>query len=70
MSGQSQVESRPLTGRVEKCGCTALPEHVQQGTGLYPGATFRIEVAANGRTLHLQVLESKEPGPPDPGTHC
>jgi hypothetical protein len=46
-----QVQSRY---QVQDCGCIALPEEIQQRTGLRPGATFDIEVLANGNvTLHL-----------------
>jgi hypothetical protein len=55
--------------RVQDCGCIALPEEIQQQTGLHPGATFGIEVLADGAvTLHL--VQSAAPSQPVQGTAC
>jgi bifunctional DNA-binding transcriptional regulator/antitoxin component of YhaV-PrlF toxin-antitoxin module len=59
-----------MIGRVQECGCIALPEAVQERTGLYPGATFDIEVTQEGSVVLLRPLETRQPGEPNPGAHC
>jgi hypothetical protein len=46
------------TGRVQDCGCIALAREVQDQTGLYPGATFRVEVTPEKQVV-LTPLETK-----------
>lgn len=53
------------TGRVQDCGCIALPEEIQQRTGLYPGANFQLDLTPEG-TLLLVPVETV-PTPPQPG---
>jgi hypothetical protein len=48
--------------KVQDCGCIALPEDVQRQTGLFPGATFELEAAADGLSMKLSVIERA--GPP------
>jgi hypothetical protein len=59
-----------MVGTVQDCGCIALPEAMQAKTGLYPGATFQIEVTPEGTGLLLLPLETREPSDPKPGTQC
>lgn len=59
-----------MVGRVQECGCIALPEELQELTGLYPGATYEIEVSAEGRGLILVPLETAASKLPKPGTQC
>jgi bifunctional DNA-binding transcriptional regulator/antitoxin component of YhaV-PrlF toxin-antitoxin module len=59
-----------MVGRVQECGCIALPEELQELTGLYPGATYEIEVSAEGRRLVLVPLESGQTRLPKLGTKC
>jgi hypothetical protein len=42
-------------GRVQDCGCIALAPEVQEETGLYPGATFRVEVTPEKRVVLIPV---------------
>jgi hypothetical protein len=42
-------------GRVQDCGCIALAPEVQEETGLYPGATFRVEVTPEKRVVLISV---------------
>ena len=44
-----------MIGRVQKCGCIALPDDLQEQTGLYPGATFEIEVRG-GRGRFVEAV--------------
>jgi len=55
---------------VQECGCIALPEELQELTGLYPGATYRIEVAANGVGVLLTPVEKCSPGDSTSGAKC
>ena len=59
-----------MVGRVQDCGCIALPDEVQQKTGLYPGATFQIEFTLDGTGLLLQPLETRPPCAPKPASYC
>jgi len=59
-----------MLGRVQDCGCIALPEDLQQQTGLYPGAIYEIDVAPDGVALLLRPMETRQPTDPKPGTHC
>jgi hypothetical protein len=44
------------TYKVQDCGCIALPEEVQQQTGLRPGASFQLAVAEDGRSVTLHSI--------------
>jgi hypothetical protein len=59
-----------MVGTVQECGCIALPESLQQQTGLYPGATYQIEVTPDGTGLLLLPLEARKPVDLNPGTRC
>jgi bifunctional DNA-binding transcriptional regulator/antitoxin component of YhaV-PrlF toxin-antitoxin module len=59
-----------MVGRVQECGCIALPEEIQKKTGLYPGATFQIECTPDGIGLILQPLETRQPSDPYPSSQC
>jgi len=59
-----------MVGRVQECGCIALPEDLQELTGLFPGATYRIELAANGVGLFLTPVEKSPPRDSTPGARC
>jgi hypothetical protein len=59
-----------MVGKVQECGCIALPESVQEKTGLYPGATYQIEVMPEGAGLLLLPLETRKPADLNPGSHC
>ena len=43
------------TGRVQDCGCIALAPEVQDQTGLYPGATFRVEVTTEKHVVLIPL---------------
>lgn len=45
-------------GRVQDCGCISLAPEFQEQTGLFPGATFRIELTQDKRVV-LIPLETK-----------
>jgi hypothetical protein len=57
-------------GRVQDCGCIALPEELQAQTGLYPGATYELEMAEGGASILLRILEPGTRVAPSPGTRC
>jgi bifunctional DNA-binding transcriptional regulator/antitoxin component of YhaV-PrlF toxin-antitoxin module len=59
-----------MVGRVQECGCIALPEELQELTGLYPGATYEIDLSPGGTELILRPLETRQPTDPKPGTQC
>jgi hypothetical protein len=59
-----------MVGKVQECGCIALPESLQEKTGLYPGATYQIEIMPEGAGLFLLPLETCTPADPSPGTRC
>jgi bifunctional DNA-binding transcriptional regulator/antitoxin component of YhaV-PrlF toxin-antitoxin module len=56
-----------MIGRVQKCGCIALPDSVQEQTGLHPGATYEIEVSQDGAAVLLRPIETAQPSEPEPG---
>jgi hypothetical protein len=58
-----------LTGRVQDCGCIALAPDIQEQTGLYPGATFRVEITPEKQIL-LTPLETTSGSKLEPGTTC
>ena len=45
-------------GRVQECGCIALPEEIQKQSGLYPGATYEIEMTEDGAVVLLRPLQT------------
>jgi hypothetical protein len=57
-------------GSVQDCGCIALPEELQQRTGLYPGATFRFEVAKDGSSVTLTSIQRSLSIEPATGASC
>jgi bifunctional DNA-binding transcriptional regulator/antitoxin component of YhaV-PrlF toxin-antitoxin module len=59
-----------MMGRVQECGCIALPEEVQKQVGLYPGATYEIEVTEDGAAVLLRPVERSQPGEPRIGASC
>jgi hypothetical protein len=59
-----------MMGRVQECGCIALPEPVQEQTGLYPGATYRIEITEEGTGVLLRPVETRQPSDAKPGARC
>ena len=59
-----------MEGIVQECGCIALPEALQAKTGLYPGATFEIEVTPDGTELILTPLKTCFPSDLKLGTKC
>jgi bifunctional DNA-binding transcriptional regulator/antitoxin component of YhaV-PrlF toxin-antitoxin module len=59
-----------MVGRVQECGCIALPEELQAKTGLYPGATYEIEVSAEGNGLVLVPLEAGQSKLPKLAAEC
>lgn len=56
-----------MIGRVQECGCIALPETVQEQTGLYPGATYEIEFTQEGAAVLLRPIDTRQPVEPDRG---
>jgi len=58
-----------ITGRVQDCGCIALPEAFQEQTGLYPGAIYRVEISAEGH-LVLIPLQTQPRPEREPGVRC
>jgi hypothetical protein len=56
-------------GRVQECGCIALAPEVQEQTGLYPDATFRVELTPDKRVL-LVPMETKSAGDLKPHAKC
>jgi len=56
-------------GRVQECGCIALAPEVQELTGLYPGATFRLELTPDNRVV-LIPIETKSAADGKPGAMC
>jgi hypothetical protein len=59
-----------MQGRVQDCGCIALPEDLQQMTGLNPGATFELKLAPDGSALLLIPVETKSRSTLYPGVQC
>lgn len=58
-----------MIGRVQECGCIALPEEVQKQVGLYPGASYEMELTEDGAVV-LRPLEPSQPGEPSIGASC
>jgi bifunctional DNA-binding transcriptional regulator/antitoxin component of YhaV-PrlF toxin-antitoxin module len=61
--------NKMTTGRVQDCGCIALPEPLQERTGLYPGATYRIELTLEGHLILVPLSTHQRPDP-KPGARC
>jgi len=59
-----------MEGRVQECGCIAIPEALQKQTGLYPGATFEIEAVEDGAAILLRTIEKGKPSDTAQGAHC
>jgi hypothetical protein len=59
-----------MNGRVQECGCIALPEAVQEQTGLYAGATYEIEITEEGAAVLLRPIEKGQPSDTAQGVHC
>jgi hypothetical protein len=55
---------------VQECGCIALPEDIQEQTGLSAGATFRMEASADGATLMIHVVHRTALSEPPAGAAC
>jgi hypothetical protein len=55
---------------VQECGCIALPEELQQKTGLYPGASFQFEVAEDGSSITLNAIQRTQPSDLKHGAVC
>jgi hypothetical protein len=64
------MDETSRTGQVQPCGCIALPEDVQQQSGLYPGATYTMEITEDGAAILLRTLEPSQPGEPNLGISC
>jgi len=58
------------TYAVQDCGCIALPEELQQKTGLYPGASFQFEVAEDGSSITLNAIQRTQPADLKYGAVC
>jgi len=58
------------TYTVQECGCIALPEELQQKTGLYPGASFQFEVAEDGSSITLNAIQRTQPSDLKQGVVC
>jgi len=56
-------------GCVQNCGCIALAPDVQKQTGLYPGATFRVEIMPDKRVILIPIETKAFSEFPD-GTTC
>jgi hypothetical protein len=65
MTQQASIE-----GKVQPCGCIALPEEFQAHTGLYPGATYTLEVAEAGAAVPLRTLLPAQQVEPGLGASC
>ena len=60
-----------LTGRVQPCGCIALPEELQQRAGLYPGARYTLKITEESTVILLRTLkEPAQPADPALGVTC
>jgi bifunctional DNA-binding transcriptional regulator/antitoxin component of YhaV-PrlF toxin-antitoxin module len=59
-----------MMGRVQECGCIALPEDIQKQSGLYPGATYEIEITEDGAVVLLRPLQPSLPREPSIGASC
>jgi hypothetical protein len=57
------------TGRVQDCGCISLPENLQEQTGLYPGATYQIELTSDRHLVLIPVTPQSRPES-KPGARC
>src|SRR5258708_1753107 len=56
---------------VQDCGCIALPEELQERTGLYPGASFEFEAAEDGSSVTLTSIQRvPKPDEPPVGASC
>jgi|HubBroStandDraft_1064217.scaffolds.fasta_scaffold35947_4 hypothetical protein len=59
-----------MEGQVQDCGCIALPESLQQKTGLYPGATYELKLTPDGTAIVLQPVTTAHPAAIKPGVQC
>jgi len=59
-----------MTGQVQDCGCIALPEQLQRQSGLYPGATFQIDLVAAGTGILIHSVQRSERELPRLGATC
>jgi bifunctional DNA-binding transcriptional regulator/antitoxin component of YhaV-PrlF toxin-antitoxin module len=59
-----------MMGRVQECGCIALPEDIQKQSGLYPGATYEIEITEDGAVVLLRSLQPSQPRELNIGASC
>ena len=58
------------TGKVQDCGCIALTEELQVRSGLYPGAPFQIDFAADGTGILIHSVQQSEQEQPSLGAAC
>jgi hypothetical protein len=59
-----------MNGTVQDCGCIALPAELQERTGLYPGASFQLDVAEDGFSVTLTSIQRSQSIKPFPGASC
>jgi len=65
MTQQASIE-----GRVQECGCIALPQALQLQTGLYPGATYTLEIAESGTAILLRIVQPAQQAESNLGASC
>jgi hypothetical protein len=64
------IQQASTEGKVQQCGCIALPEEFRAQTGLYPGATYTLEVAEAGAVVLLRILEPSQQAGPNLSASC
>jgi hypothetical protein len=58
-----------FAGSVLDCGCIALPEELQQKSGLYPGAKFKWRLHPDGSLVIIPLTRVAESAA-SPGVQC
>lgn len=64
-----------MQGRVQECGCIAIPEDLVARTGLGPGTAYELDLSADGKGIVIVPANSvagefAEPARPVSGTSC
>lgn len=51
-----------MRGRVQECGCIAIPEELVARTGLGPGTAYELDLSADGKGIVIMPAVSGAAG--------